>query len=150
MNAIELLKQDHERVRKLFREYGEAGERLSEKRYVAEQVLAELAGHSAIEEEVFYPAVRAKAADLQEQIELDQHEHQQIDRLVEELKGLNPASDLFEERFQALIGAVEYHIAAEEAEILPRAARALGDQLEQLGRQMVARRKELVQQVTRT
>ncbi len=147
MNAITLLRQDHERVRKLFREYGEAGDRMSERRHVADQVLMELAIHSTLEEEIFYPAVRERSQELGEQIDESYHEHAQVDRLVEELKGLDPASELFEERFQALVGALEYHIAEEEAETLPRAARTLGDEVDRLGRQMVERKKELVQQM---
>jgi iron-sulfur cluster repair protein YtfE (RIC family) len=147
MNPVEMLEQDHERVRKLFREYGEAGDRMSEKRDVAEQVLMEVEIHSKLEEEIFYPAVRERATELRDQVAEDYHEHREVDRLVQELKAMNPSSDLFEERFQALVGALEYHIAEEEAELLPKAARALGDDAERVGQQMVDRREQLVREL---
>ncbi len=145
MNAIDFITQDHERVRKLLREYATA-ELPSEKRIAAEQVLSELAIHGRLEQEIFYPALRQRSGTSVEQAAEGYDEHRQVDNLIDELKGMNPDDDRFEERFQALIGAVEYHFAQEQAEILPAAARTLGDELERLGREMVERKKRLIEE----
>ena len=147
-NPIEMLKQDHEKVRRLFREYNTAGERMSEKRDAAEQVLMEIEIHSKLEEEIFYPAVRNKGGELEESVAEGYQEHQQVDRLIEELRAMGPTSDLFEERFQALIGAIEHHVAEEEGEMLPEAERVLGNESDQLAQQMIDRREQLMRQLS--
>src|SRR5581483_8983191 len=116
-----MLKMDHEKVRKLFREWGAAGDRMSEKSDTARQALTELEIHSKLEEEIFYPAVQKAGGELKEAVDEGYEEHRQVDRLIEELKAMDPSSDLFVERFQSLIGAVEHHVAEEEGEMLPKA-----------------------------
>ena len=61
MNAVKMLKADHDRVQKLFKEFEAAGERAYEKkRGIAEEVFTELEIHTKLEEEIFYPAVQGR------------------------------------------------------------------------------------------
>jgi hemerythrin superfamily protein len=61
-NAIEMLKDDHEKVKALFEQYEAAGQRAHQKKKsIAEEVFAELAVHTTLEEELFYPAMKRKA-----------------------------------------------------------------------------------------
>lgn len=147
MNAVEMLLQDHEKVRRLFREWGEAGERQSEKRDVVEQVLMELQIHSKLEEEIFYPAVRAKGGELVEEVDEGYEEHRQVDQMIEELKAMDPGNPVFIDRFQALVGAVEHHVAEEEGEMLPHAQQKLGNEQEDLARQMTQRKEQLLKEL---
>ena len=65
MDAIALLKADHKTVEQLFRKYEKAGDqRPHAKRKLVDQLVHELSVHAAIEEQVFYPAVRARAEEL--------------------------------------------------------------------------------------
>jgi hypothetical protein len=66
MNALQVLKQDHDKVRKLFAEYDAAGDGAPvRKQEIAEQVFRELQIHSRIEEEIFYPALNARTEPRQ-------------------------------------------------------------------------------------
>jgi hemerythrin superfamily protein len=149
MNAVEMLKMDHEKVRRLFREYGEAGSenRGSERRDTAAQALMELEIHSKLEEEIFYPALRDRSGELKEEVDEGYDEHRQVDQMIEDLKAMDPDSEQYSERFQALMGAVEYHVAEEEAEMLPHAEQVLGQDSDRLAQQMVKRREQLVREL---
>lgn len=144
MNAIDLIKRDHDKIRRLFREWGEAGDRGAEKRDVVEQALMELEIHSKLEEEIFYPAVRGAGGELHESVEEGVTEHEQMDQIINELKAMDPSSDVFVDRFQALVGMVQYHVAEEEGDLLPKAERALGAESERLADRMIQRREQLV------
>src|SRR5215203_4189783 len=112
MDPIKLLKDDHKKVKALFREFEAAGDRAHQKKQkIAEQVFTELEVHTTIEEEIFYPALQAKA---------------------------------YVAKFTVLIENVEHHIEEEEGEVLPDAQKTLGDQLDQLGERMMARKQDLM------
>src|SRR3712207_7709544 len=62
MDAVKLLKDDHEKVKGLFRQFEKArGE--AKKKQLADEIMMELEVHSKIEEEIFYPAVREKVGE---------------------------------------------------------------------------------------
>ena len=148
MNAVELLLLDHEKVRKLFREWGEAGDRQSEKRDVVEQALMELTVHSKLEQEIVYPAIKNASSELAEDVDEGYEEHRQVDMLVDELKAMGDwNSQVYIDRFQALVGAVEHHVAEEEGEMLPKAQQALGGQADALAQQMTQRREQLLREL---
>ena len=166
MNAIELLKADHARVQALFRQY-EAAESQSQ-RALAEQIFTALEVHATLEEELFYPAVRAQlgtvtvedeptgAADgdadtdeaggdadtdlVAEALE----EHQEVKTLIATLRGLEPGDAQFQAAFMELREAVEEHVGLEEDELMPAVAAALGGELERLGQQLEARKEQLM------
>ena len=146
MDAIELLKDDHRKVKKLFREFEAAGDRAYQtKRRIAEQVFAELEVHSRLEEEIFYPAVAATAnKDGKELVAEGIEEHHVVDVLINELKALEPEDEQFDAKFKVLTENVEHHIEEEEGEMLPDAEKKLGREVEQLGERMQQRREELL------
>ncbi len=134
MNALDLLKKDHEKVKRLFEEYDSDNNR---RRDIANMVFDELEIHSRIEEDIFYPAVRAKAKkDGKELIKHSIEEHQEVDDLINELRSMDPEEEDFDDRFQELIEDVEHHIDLEESETFPKAQQLLGSDLDELGRQI--------------
>src|ERR1700712_489215 len=61
VDAITLLKADHADVEKLFKAYEQLGDRaLKSKQKTVSNIVKALSIHAAIEEQVFYPAVRAE------------------------------------------------------------------------------------------
>jgi hemerythrin-like domain-containing protein len=138
MNAIKLLKQDHQRVRKLFDQYDEAGDRSSKKkREIAETIFRELELHRKLEEEIFYPAVNAKGNhEVRELVIENLEEHQEVGSLIEELRELDPEDAGYEESFAQLVESVQEHIEAEESEMFPEAEKHLRGQLDEIGSQM--------------
>ncbi len=138
MNALQFLKRDHDKVRRLFADFETAGDdALVRKQEIAEQVFVELQAHSRIEEELFYPALNAKATSHgKELVEEALDEHADVDEMIRELRGLSPGDDEFEDKFQELISSVEHHIQEEEGEMFPEAEKRLGSELEELGRDL--------------
>jgi hemerythrin-like domain-containing protein len=145
MNAIKMLKGDHDRVQELFKEFEAAGERAYEKkRGIAEQVFTELEIHTRLEEEIFYPAVQARAGQEGEELIAESlQEHHVVDVLMREMRKLDPGNDAYQAKFQVLMENVEHHIEEEEGEMFPMASERLGDTLDSLGAQMGERRQEL-------
>jgi hemerythrin-like domain-containing protein len=149
MNAITLLKDDHKKVKALFREYEQAGDRAYQtKQRIAELAFTELDVHSAIEEEIFYPAVRTKAGrDGKEIVAEGIEEHHVVKTLIEELRQLEPNDERYDAKFKVLIENVEHHIEEEESEMLPETEECLGDDIERLGNEMLRRKEQLLGQV---
>lgn len=143
-NAIDLLKADHEKVDSLFQQYDEAEGQMQQQRIIIEQVCKELEVHAAIEEEIFYPAVRKmgqEGADLtSEAVE----EHQSIKDAINRLKGANPKDADYQDTVEELMECVTYHVEEEEGEMFPEAEQQLGRELTRLGEQMQQHKQQLL------
>ncbi|HKY73460.1 MAG TPA: hemerythrin domain-containing protein [Nitrospira sp.] len=118
--VIQLLRDDHKRVRALFAQY--AGASNGEKPQIAHRLIRELTIHSAIEERVVYPAFRAVFRDphlIYEAVE----EHQLVQVLLEKLNRFRPGpgSATFDARFNVLRTLVKHHVDEEESRIFPKA-----------------------------
>jgi hemerythrin-like domain-containing protein len=145
MDAIALLKQDHRTVKQLFREFEGLGNRayVSKQRIVT-QALQELEIHAALEEEIFYPAVDAKATkEGKKLVDEAVEEHHVVKVLMAELLALTPEDERFDAKFTVLIENVEHHIEEEETEMLPDAAKRLAGELDDLGGQLQRRKAAL-------
>ncbi len=136
MNALDILKKDHDKVKALFSEYDTLSGDGSRKNEIAQTVLQELEMHSRVEEDIFYPALRARTGkDGKELVKHSLDEHHDIDDLVAELRDTDPSDPDFEDKFQELMEEVEDHIGEEENEMFPK-ARILGKELDTLGTQI--------------
>jgi hemerythrin superfamily protein len=159
MNAIEVLKADHARVQALFRQYEAAEHQPQQQRALAEQIYTELEVHAALEEELFYPAVRAQLGPVTVEDEPAEaagedgeadlvaealQEHQEVKTLIATLRGLEPGDAQFQAAFAELREGVEEHVGVEEDELMPAVAAALGGELERLGQQLEARKAQLM------
>ncbi len=136
-DAISILKDDHDRVKKLFDRFEDAKDRATKKKLVTESLL-ELKVHAVLEEEIFYPAVRKKL-EKQMMNEADE-EHHVVKVLIAELEDMNGKEDHYDAKFKVLSENVRHHIKEEEGEMLPE-ARGLKLDFDQLGREMVKRKR---------
>jgi hemerythrin-like domain-containing protein len=146
MDAIKMLKDDHHKVKDLIRAYEDAGDGdFKTRQQIADQVFAELEVHTALEEEIFYPAVKAKTDDKgKSHVAEGMEEHHVVKILISELRALAPEDEAFAAKFKVLSENVQHHIKEEEDDLLPDAKNKLGhDGIEVLGDQMESRRKEL-------
>jgi hemerythrin-like domain-containing protein len=142
-NALALLKADHQKVNDLFEQFEKAGDRRTKKRIV-KQALEELSIHAAIEEQLFYPAVRAEIKDSHIMEEADE-EHHVAKVLVAELETMDGSESHFEAKFSVLAENVRHHIKEEEAEMFPQVKKT-GLDLTALGEQLLLRKEELKEQ----
>src|SRR3954469_9056383 len=139
-DAVSILKRDHDTVKELFDEFEKAKQRAAKKKIVA-KALTELKGHAALEEEIFYPTVRA-ALDHDVMNEADE-EHHVAKVLIAELDKMTGREDHYEAKFQVLAENVRHHIKEEESEMLPK-AKALPIDFDALGEKMLRRKEQLL------
>lgn len=146
-DAIDLLMDDHKRVQRIFKDFESVDRDDPEAvQELVETGCMELQIHSMLEEEIFYPAVRAQlddedrdTHDLLNQAEV---EHETVDDLVAKLQELEPDDSMYAAYFNVLSEYVKHHIGEEEKELFPEVKRMDLD-LQQLGEDMRIRREEL-------
>jgi hemerythrin-like domain-containing protein len=139
-DAIQLLKQDHSKVKKAFKEFEKLkNQEGSEAQQIVMMVLEELKMHARIEEEIFYPALRGELEkDLLDEAQV---EHNSAKVLIKDLEGMKPGDALYAATFTVLGEYVQHHVKEEEEEIFPK-ARKKAD-IRALGEQIAARKQEL-------
>lgn len=152
MDVIDLLKADHRKVKDLFRRYEAAGSRAyQKKKAIAEEIFAEISLHSILEEELFYPAVKARTdGDGKDLVAESLEEHHVVATLIDELKVLEPWDERFDAKLTVLMENVEHHIEEEEGELFPEAEDVLGDRLDDLGAHMKERKEQLMASLPET
>jgi hemerythrin superfamily protein len=136
MDALELLKQDHQTVKKLF-EDAEGTEDQKEKEEIFEDIKTELETHARIEETVFYPAM-AKHEELKDMVLESIEEHKQVKTLLREMDNLKSDSEKFEPKLKVLMENVEHHAEEEEEGKMFPKVREIVDRtiLEELGQEL--------------
>ena len=149
MNAIDLLKADHQKVRELLTQLSETTSRATKRRgELLEKIRLELEVHTTIEEEIFYPAFReaGKKGDDEEMYFEALEEHRAAgDLVLPDLLSTEVTSEKFAGRAKVLKELVEHHAEEEEKEMFPRARQLLDkDMLRELGERMMARKQELM------
>jgi hemerythrin-like domain-containing protein len=143
-DAIVLLKEDHKEVRRLFRQFQEAGEGAkARKGKIVEQILEALTVHTYIENEVMYPEVRRLLPDLEDDVLESYEEHHVADVLCLELAAMSPDDERFAAKTTVLIENVTHHIEEEEQDWFPKVRAGLGrKQLQELGARMLEVREK--------
>ncbi|HYV45965.1 MAG TPA: hemerythrin domain-containing protein [Myxococcaceae bacterium] len=144
MNAIQLLKHQHQEVEKLFKEIErcEDDDRDELRRLFAE-LADNLAAHADIEEELFYPEVKQRQQDGMVQHAVE--EHFEMKQFLAQLLDLEVGSSQFLMTLAQLKDAVLGHVEEEEGEMLPAARKLFSKaELDQLGQEMASRFEELI------
>ncbi len=115
---VQMLKEDHNKVKELFEEFESAEGR--ERGEIAKTAIQELEVHADLEEALIYPAIRKEIEEddmMNEAVE----EHHLVHVLIKELKKLKPNDEKFQAKFKVLGELVKHHIEEEENEMLPQA-----------------------------
>ena len=121
MNALTLLKQDHGNVEELFHRFETAKpDDVEELARVRDLVIEHLSRHAVVEEQVFYPAIRAKLGDENSFTVLEGlEEHHAAKAMLSELEKLAPTHERFRAKFTVIIENVRHHIEEEENDMFP-------------------------------
>src|ERR1043166_3832756 len=151
MDAITLLRKDHELVEQLFKQFEKLTERAQKsKKALVQKMIRELAVHSAIEEMLFYPAVRMAAlkADtragekLADTVLESLEEHHIVKWVLSELDGMRPDDERFEAKVKVLTENVRHHIEEEQEEMFPKVQKLMDPaMLDELGQRMAKAKK---------
>jgi hemerythrin superfamily protein len=143
MDAITLLKNDHQDVEKLFKRFEQAGdEAYVEKRDIVDRIIEALSKHASIEEQLFYPVTRATVPETEDIALESMEEHHIVKWLLSELDGMDPKHERFDAKTTVLIENVRHHVEEEEDEYFPKVRDELGrNALNELGDAMQDARK---------
>lgn len=144
--AIALLRADHKVVSDLFDEYEKATVK-SRKKSLVSQICTDLTIHAQIEEEIFYPAVKAALKD-KELVPEAIVEHATLKDLIAEVEGVEPDGETFDAKIKVLSEYVKHHVKEEQNEMFPRAKESKLDMMD-LGAQIASRKEELVAERSR-
>ena len=146
MDAIALLKRDHDKVKGLLQELESTTERgVKTRTELFARIKGELTVHEIIEEEIFYPTLKQhpRAKDI---VLEGYEEHHVVDTLMGELEALPVDDETWGAKATVMIENIEHHIEEEEGEMFSKARQVLDRaELEQLGEAMEARRAEALQ-----
>lgn len=141
MNAIELLKEDHDRVDRLFQKVKASEDDQELHRKLFEQIREELEIHTHIEETVFYPKLK-KEKELEDIVLEGIEEHHQAKMFLREISNLVEDSEKFEPKLKVLMEDVEHHVMEEEGEMFPKVKEIFDEAtLEELGKALEAEKK---------
>jgi len=139
--ATAMLRADHKLVSELFEQY-EKSRSPAKKKELVTQICKELTVHAQVEEEIFYPAVKAALKD-HELIPEASVEHATLKDLIAQVEGLEPDGEMFDAKIKVMSEYVKHHVKEEQNEIFPK-ARATQLDMTELGAQISARKQELM------
>jgi hemerythrin-like domain-containing protein len=141
--ALEMLKEDHDKVKKAFKEFEKLDREDSETvQQLVQTVCEELKVHTTLEEEIFYPALR-EAIEDEDIMNEAQVEHETAKMLIEQLENMGPDDPNYHATFTVLGEYVKHHVKEEEDEMFPQARKTDLD-FEDLGTRMRERKQELI------
>ena len=148
MDALTLLKNDHEKVKKLLTELEGTTERgVKTREELFGRVKKELTVHEIIEEEIFYPTLKQHPKAKEIVLEAFE-EHDVVDTLMGELSALPVDDETWGAKFKVMKENLEHHIEEEEGEMFTQARSVFdADELEELGTRMGALKKTAQQEI---
>jgi hemerythrin-like domain-containing protein len=147
MDAMSLLKEDHRKVKKMLAELESTTERgVKTREELFTKLKQELVVHEAIEEEIFYPALKEHPKTKEIALE-GYEEHHVVDTVMAEIEGVAYDDEKWGAKFTVMKENLEHHIEEEEGEMFKQAKQVFDeDELAQVGESMKARKQELMQQ----
>jgi len=142
-DAITLLNQQHRHVIELFARFEDLrdGADLECKQGIVEDACDFLELHDRIAEEVFYPALAARA-DSRRLVDEARVKHGVVRHLSAELRAMDPDDPRYDATFTVLGEYVRYQVEMECSRMFPEARGAAID-LDKLGARMLRRLHEL-------
>ena len=144
VNAIDLLKKDHDDVDALFKEYEtltEASGNARDRRALSTRICGMLAVHMMIEEEIFYPAARRAGVESNLLDEAD-IEHGAAKELIAQIGATKASASHYDARVKVLGENIRHHVKDEESELFP-ACRKSDMDMTKLGERLQSRKAEL-------
>ena len=143
-DAIALLKADHRKVEDLFEKFEAA--RPAARQKIAEQICTELKIHTALEEEIFYPALQGKIEEETWTEAFVEHDGAKV--LINDIMASSPEDDFYAAKVKVLGEEIRHHVQEEERRQtgMFAQARATGIDLVDLRDRMLMRRQALLEQ----
>ncbi|MDH2909979.1 MAG: hemerythrin domain-containing protein [Candidatus Eremiobacteraeota bacterium] len=151
MDAIALLKEDHRVVEALFKQVEECGAHAHETRKrLFERIHRELTIHSEVEESIFYPELKKRAIDRNNEHATEEvfeafEEHANIKGMLSKLTDVKASDETYNAKLQVLSELVKQHVHEEEQTMFKQAQSLFTqNELMELGEKIAAKKKSLV------
>jgi len=126
MDIVQLIKQDHRKVKGLFRRFQQGGNGSGRQR-IAEQIIEELSRHATMEEQLIYPLLRARDEKHDDDVLEALEEHHVAKATLLELDKMSVDDERYEAKMKVLSESIKHHIEEEETKLLPRLERVTSD-----------------------
>jgi len=141
MDALTLLKEDHQKVKKIMGELEKTTERgVKTREELFNKLVGELMVHEKIEEQIFYPRVRdaAKTKEVKDIVAESFEEHHFVNVVIGEIKDTPFDAEEWAAKFSVMKENIEHHaFEEEEGEMFPKVQKLFDkDELEQMGAEM--------------
>ena len=148
MNALSLLKQDHDKAKEVIEQIESTGERAVKRcGELFQGLVDDLTVHERIEEEIFYPALQ-KHPNAKDLVLEAYVEHGVVDTLLDEISTIDAGDEKWMSTFKVFKENLEHHIEEEEGQLFKKTKTAFSDQqLEDLGAQMAALKEQAQQEL---
>jgi hypothetical protein len=149
MDAVTLLKDDHDKVKKILNDLDSTTERgVKTREELFAKVKLELEVHETIEEEIFYPALK-EHPKLKDLVLEAYEEHHVVDTVMAEIRDVPYDDETWGAKLTVMKENVEHHIEEEEDEMFKQARQVFStEELVELGDRMQARKAQLLGQPT--
>lgn len=147
-DAIVLLKQDHDEVKKMFKQYQKLAQKgdTDGKVLIANKICAELIAHTIAEEEIFYPAAR-QAIHEDGMFNEAKVEHDSAKDLIAQIQSMTPEDPMYDAKVTVLGEYIEHHVEEEESEMFPMVRKSKKVDLRQMGSLLASRKEEVMQEL---
>jgi hemerythrin superfamily protein len=149
VNAIDLLKKDHDDVNALFKEYemfADGDRNADDRRTLSTRICGMLAVHAMIEEEIFYPAARKAGVDSDLLDEAD-IEHGSAKQLIADIGAAKASDSHYDARVKVLGEYIRHHVKEEEGELFPACRKSEMD-MAAIGASLEKRKSQLIRKLT--
>jgi hemerythrin superfamily protein len=140
-DAVAMLRADHKKVSELFEQF-EKSRSASRKKALVAEICMELTIHARLEEEIFYPAVKAALRD-RELVPEATVEHASVKDLISQVQDAEPVGEEYDAKVKVMSEYVKHHVKEEQNEMFPKVKKTRLD-MEALAAQMAARKAELM------
>jgi hemerythrin superfamily protein len=150
LDALKLLEEDHQKVKKIMAELETTTERgVKTREQLFSKLVEELTVHEKIEEQIFYPRLKqqAESKKLEEMVAESYEEHHFVDVVKAEIEGTPYDSEEWGAKFKVMKENIEHHaFEEEEGKMFPQVRKIFSrDELEEMGSAMEALKTELLE-----
>ena len=147
-DVLTLLKKDHDKVKKLFKEVNDVSDGAhATRRKLFEQIDEELSLHAKLEETIFYPKFKAKskaASEERDEILEAYEEHASVKELLRKIEATDPSDETYKAKVQVLSELVEHHVKEEETEMFKQAKKLFSsEELDEIGAEIEAAKERV-------
>jgi iron-sulfur cluster repair protein YtfE (RIC family) len=147
MTPMQLLRKDHNAVKRLFTQFNRTTSRaVKKRRELVDKIGTELDIHARIEEEIFYPAM-SDVTEARPLVEEAVEEHGSVKELLADIRRLEPDDEALVATLKDLRQDVVHHATEEEREMFPLADRLGQERLAALAQQMAQRKADLMDEL---